>query len=259
MPSFRVRRRDAQQSAGQQRDEAYRLLRTNVEVALADLDRPTVLVTSAHTGEGKSRTTTELARSFALAGRRVIAVDFDLRNPTMHSAYGESAEPGVSDLLRERCALPDAIRYLTFPSPAGPAGLYVLTAGSSVANPSELISTQRAARLLESLSEQADIVLIDSPPVLPVADTLVLARMVGGVLLVVNSGSTTYAAATRAKDTLVRNHARLLGMVLNRFESGGGDYQIGYGGDYPVSDDRAREATTHVADDDPARGNGFTS
>jgi capsular exopolysaccharide synthesis family protein len=257
MPNFHVRRRDAQVEADQQRDEAYRLLRTNVEVALADLDRPTVLVTSANTGEGKTQTTTELARSFALAGRRVVAVDLDLRNPTMHLAFGEPEAPGVSDLLREQCVLADAIRYLTTDGPAGPSGLYVLPAGSQIANPSELISTHRTARLLDTLSKQADIILIDSPPVLPVADTLVLARMVAGVLLVVNSGSTSYAAAIRAKDSLVRNHARILGMVLNRFATRSGDFQFGYGGSYESDRETAGNGRPGLDRDESAWGNGL--
>jgi Mrp family chromosome partitioning ATPase len=173
----------------------------------------------------------------------------------MHLAFGEAADPGVSDLLRDDCQLPDAIRYLTTDGPSGTSGLYLLPAGSPATNPSELIGTQRTARLLDTLSQQADIVLIDSPPVLPVADTLVLARIVAGVLLVVNSGSTSYTAATRAKDTLVRNHARILGMVLNRFEVRSGDFQLGYSGSYESAHDRSDNA--HGLDrDESTRGNG---
>lgn len=252
MPSFRRRKRaNNVRYAARQRDEAFRLLRTNLEVSLTDLDRPTVLVSSANSSEGKTQTTTELARSFALAGRRVVAVDLDLRNPTMHTRFGEAVEPGVSDVLRERCSLPEALRFITIDGPTGTSGMYVLPAGNPVANPPELLGTQRTARLLEALSEQADIVLIDSPPVLPVADTLVLARTVAGVLLVVNSGTTSYTAATRAKDALVRSHARILGMVLNRFDVRTGDFELGYGEPYVnESWDSFR------AERDPASANG---
>src|SRR5581483_1764235 len=92
-----------------------------------------------------------------------------------------------------------------------------LAAGPRLANPTELLSTPRTAKLLESLSANADVVLIDAPPVLSVADTLVIGRLAAGAVLVVEAGRTPAPAAKRAKDALTRNQTRLLGVVLNKF------------------------------------------
>ena len=101
--------------------------------------------------------------------------------------------------------------------------------GPPVANPAELLATARTSRLVEALGSDADIVLIDAPPVLPVADSLALARLAGGVIVVVEAGRTTYPQMERAVQLLARSQARLLGMVLNRARE---DVSYGYG--YPV-------------------------
>lgn len=238
---LRAQGRGDRRQPDRERDEAYRLLRTNLEVAVAELDRPTIAITSARAGEGKTQTTAELARSLAVAGRRVIAVDLDLRDPNLHSEFGEPGSPGVADVLRDHTSLPEAMRRVTVHGPAGESTLYLLPAGSSAANPPELLGTQRTARLIEALAVQADLILIDTPPVLPVADTLIVGRMVSGVLLVVNSGTTPYSAVIRTKDMLVRNHARLLGMVLNKFDERSSDLQLGYGPPYGSRSDEVSD------------------
>jgi Mrp family chromosome partitioning ATPase len=107
-------------------------------------------------------------------------------------------------------------------------GFYVLPVGPLVSNPAEMLATSRTARLIESLGSNADIVIVDAPPVLPVADSLSLARLVGGVVVVVEAGRTTYPQMERAVQLLARNQARLLGTVLNRAREG-----VGYGYGYP--------------------------
>jgi receptor protein-tyrosine kinase len=200
--------------------EAFRVLRSNLLVAISDLDNPIVVVTSAYAREGKTSTCVNLAQSLAAAGPRVVLVDLDLRHPDSHRLVGAHNEVGVSDVLLQRRRLEECLQYLELPptDTGQPAGMYFLATGSHVANPTELLATPRTGRLLEGLAAQADIVLLDTPPVLPVADTLVIGRLAAGAVLVVEAQRTPAPAAKRAKDALTRNQTRLLGVVLNKFE-----------------------------------------
>lgn len=214
--------------------EAFRVLRSNVLVAISELSNPVVVVTSAYASEGKTSVCVNLAESLAAAGPRVAVVDLDLRNPEAHQRFAAYNEVGVSDVLLGRATLGDSLQHIELPAPDAdrPAGLSFLAAGAPVHNPTELLATPRTAQLLESLSSQADIVLLDTPPVLPVADTLVLGRLAAGAVLVVESRRTPGPAARRAKDTLTRNQTRLLGVVLNKFDADAGSYGIGDPGGY---------------------------
>ena len=220
--------------------EAFRVLRSNLTVSLADLERPVVIVTSAYAGEGKTSTAINLAKSMAAAGQRVVLVDADLRHPDAHRWLGVHNEHGLTDILLDRRAVDDALQYIDVG--AGPAqgrrALYLLAAGPSVENPGELLGTKRTAALLDALAAQADVVLIDTPPVLQVADTLVIAHMAAGALLVAETRRTPVAALQRTKDALTRNQSRLLGIVINKFQArdaGDADaifeYSYGYGDD----------------------------
>jgi capsular exopolysaccharide synthesis family protein len=224
--------------------EAFRVLRANLLVAIAELDNPIVVVTSAYAREGKTSTCVNLAQSLAAAGPRVVLVDLDLRHPDSHRLLDAHNESGVSDVLLDRAKLEDCLQYVALAGEEGgrTVGLYFLATGPQVANPTELLATPRTGRLLESLAAQADIVLLDTPPVLPVADTLVIGRLAAGAVLVVEARRTPAPAAQRAKDALTRNQTRLLGVVLNKFQpkfagygSGEGEgfgYGFGYGYGY---------------------------
>jgi polysaccharide biosynthesis transport protein len=138
----------------------------------------------------------------------------------------------VSDVLLDRRPLDECLQYVQLPvaDSSRVAGMYFLSAGPSVGNPTELLATPRTGRLLDVLSEQADIVLLDTPPVLPVADTLVIGRLAAGAVLVVEARHTPAPAARRAKDALTRNQTRLLGVVLNQFKAKyADDTSAGYG------------------------------
>jgi capsular exopolysaccharide synthesis family protein len=200
--------------------EAFRVLRANLLVAIAELDNPIVVVTSAYAREGKTSTCVNLAQSLAAAGPRVVLVDLDLRHPDSHHLLDAHNEVGVSDVLLDRAKLEDCLQYVELASEESgrTVGLYFLATGPQVANPTELLATPRTGRLLESLAAQADIVLLDTPPVLPVADTLVIGRLAAGAVLVVEARRTPVPSAQRAKDMLTRNQTRLLGVVLNKFQ-----------------------------------------
>jgi protein-tyrosine kinase len=208
-----------------------RVLRSNLSIGLGDLERPTVIITSATEGEGKTSTCAALARSFALAGAKTVVVDLDLRHPDVHRWFGADNDIGVTDVLLERKRLDECLQLIEVGKGPrrGPRSLYLLGTGSPVANPTELLGTGRTGQLLDTLSRQADVVLIDTPPVLPVADTLVIGRMCAGALLVVEARRTPITSVQRAKDALIRNQTRLLGAVINKLPPSEAEMGYGYG------------------------------
>lgn len=219
----RFRRRTPARLASVQ--EAYRTLRSSVVLATEDLPERCIVVTSSNPQEGKTVTSVHLAKGLANAGERVVLIDFDLRRPTTHEWLDIPNGPGAMELLAGLVTVPDVA---TFVPVAGDRGMYVITAGNEGGDPAGLATSPRLTPLLTQLSQQADYVIVDSAPVLPVADTLSIARHASGVLLVVEAGRTDIRAAQRARDLLIRNQARLLGLVVNRV-SGPSAYGYGYG------------------------------
>jgi capsular exopolysaccharide synthesis family protein len=219
-----LRRRPAGRSSHaseQELDEAYRIIAANLQIATQEIDRPVVVFTSARKGEGKTSTIAKLAPLMARSGQRVIVADVDLRHPGLHQAFGLPNERGFADVLRGDARLEDCLQHLAIPSETGTDKiLYALTAGTPGSNSGELLAGPRAARVLDVLAEQADIVLVDAPPVLPVADSLMLARSASGVVLVVEARRTPIPVVCQAKDALIRNQARILGVVISKVQPG---------------------------------------
>ena len=131
-----------------ERDEVYRVVRSNLLVALADLDRSTVVVTSALPGEGKTATCANLAVALAESGRRVVVADLDLRHPNLHKWFDAPNVTGVSDVLLNRAALEDVLQFV--PVGESGAGVYLLPTGPAVPNPSELLGSGRTAKVIDS-------------------------------------------------------------------------------------------------------------
>jgi capsular exopolysaccharide synthesis family protein len=199
-------------------NESFRVLCSNVTAVLAELEQPTVVITSSKPEEGKTVTAAKLAAVFAARGQRVVIVDLDLRNPGVHLALGITNQVGVTDVLRGHRKLGDCLQYVRLPQSEGfdERGLFVVTGGPFVPEPNELLNLPRAERMLASLANQADVVLIDSPPVLAVADTLTIAGMAGAAVVVVDTRRTNADSLQRTKDLLDRNGTRIIGMVLNQ-------------------------------------------
>jgi capsular exopolysaccharide synthesis family protein len=191
--------------------EQYRQLRTRLSHAEGASNLRTVLITSPQKGEGKSVTSANLALTMAQElQRRVIIVEADLRKPSLQQLFGLPAGPGLSEYLAGSADLKEVMRFLP------DHNLTVIHAGSSPMNPAELLGSTAMRRLLDQLRTRFDRVILDTPPVLPLADVAVLAPLVDGTLLVVRAGVTPKPAienALRAFDS-----SRLLGVVLN--ESG---------------------------------------
>lgn len=205
--------------------EAYRVLRTNLQFAAVDKPLRRIVVTSPGPGDGKTTTAANLAAVFAQGGRRVILLDADLRRPQQHRLFQCTSSYGLSTALVDSGT--PVVNYLqTTQVP----GLRLLSSGPIPPNPSELLASQRMSHLMEALSQEADLIILDSPPVLGVADAAILASAADGVLLVAAAGRTRREAAQRAKENLERGGANLLGMVLNRMtrQSAGYDYYYYY-------------------------------
>ena len=200
-----------------QRAEAIRLIRTNVQFAgIGDALR-TLVVTSPSAGEGKTSVATDLAVAYAQAGQRVFLVDADLRKPRVGASFEMSDEPGLTGVLLGDVPLSQALR------PWKDGQLQVLTSGARPARPSELLASSKMAELLQALREQADLVIIDSAPVMPVADTIGLVAHADAVLVVVRVGSTARSALTSTIARLQSVDARVVGVVANGGRTDGGD------------------------------------
>lgn len=195
--------------------EAYRLLRTALDFASAGQPLRTIAITSPGRGEGKSTVVANLANVLAQTGAHVIAVDADLRQPGLHRQFGIANERGLTNLLEDAVgAGPSPQEYIRELQRGD--NLRVLTAGPSSAASTELLRSFRFNQILEQLHSECDVILLDCPPALAVADTLVIAKLADATLLVMAAMATRSAAARRASAALMRSGIRLLGVVLNR-------------------------------------------
>jgi polysaccharide biosynthesis transport protein len=202
--------------------EAYRSLRTAIHFIGLDQPLQTVLVTSPSAAEGKTTTLANLGAALAQAGQRVVLSCCDLRRPRIHQFFGLDNTVGLTSVLLGELPISAALQ----PVP-GVENLWVLASGPLPPNPSELLSSGRTAEVIASLQGHADVVLIDSPPVLPVTDAVVLSTRVDAVLLVATVGATTGKALRRALEMLNQVGAPVIGTVLNG-ATGEGSYGYGY-------------------------------
>jgi polysaccharide biosynthesis transport protein len=195
--------------------EAYRMLRTSVLSAASTKGAKSLLVTSPHSGEGKSATVANLGVVVARAGMTVTIVSADLRKPRVHEFFGVPASPGLVDVLQGRASLAAALKGLTMPMMPSGVSIRFLPSGAVPDNPAELLGSAAMGELLADLERASDLVLIDAPPILPVTDALVLAPRTGGVLVVIGSRSATVATVSSARQQLDKVGARVLGATLS--------------------------------------------
>ncbi|HEX7277948.1 MAG TPA: polysaccharide biosynthesis tyrosine autokinase [Acidimicrobiales bacterium] len=216
--------------------EAYRTLRTAIQFVALDKPMGVVQVTSSNASEGKTTTLVNLGVALAKAGQRVILVCCDLRRPRLHQFLGLNNDVGFTSLL-----LGNAPLSRTLQAVPGVPRLRLLASGPLPPNPSELLSSGRTKEVFAALKGEADIVLIDSPPVLPVTDALVLFRQVDATLMVFSAGQTTQKHAATALAMAKQVNAPLVGVILNGVTSPGGynsQYMYGY---TSAADDEARD------------------
>jgi polysaccharide biosynthesis transport protein len=218
--------------------EAYRTLRTALQFRAIEEPIRALQVTGASTAEGKTTTLANLAVTLAQTGQRVIVVDCDLRRPRVHEFFGLDNAVGFTTMLLGEHSLSEAIQAVPNQS-----NLAVLASGSAVPDPSELLALERSSELIDGLRDHCDLVLIDTPPIIPVSDPLIVSKNVDATLVVARAGLTTKRSMRRAVEMLRQVNAPLIGTILNKLGSKGSyGYDYGYGyshGRYPTYRSRA--------------------
>jgi polysaccharide biosynthesis transport protein len=192
--------------------EAFRAVRTNVLFSTAHEGGRSIAVTSTGPGEGKTLVSSNLAIALAQAGERVLLVDGDMRKPRVHTMLGLTQEPGLSNLLVGTVKPSAAIRKTGVPN------LWAIPAGVNPPNPTELLGAKRFKEFLSTMSEFFDWVILDTPPVMAVTDSCVVAHATHGVLFVVGAEMTSRHAAARAIEQIQTAKGRFIGGVLNRVD-----------------------------------------
>lgn len=205
--------------------ENYRTLRTNIQFSSIDKKVKVIVVTSTGPSEGKSTVASNLAVVTAQEGKKTLLIDCDLRKPVQHKRFGLSNVTGLSDLLAGETTFVEVVQK------SGINNLLVLTAGTKPPNPSELISSSKMKQFINTLRESLDFIIIDTPPILLVTDSQLLASFTDGYILTVASGETDRNAAAKSKELLNNVNAKILGVVLNKLNLNDKGY-YGYYGKY---------------------------
>lgn len=223
--------------------EAYRALRTSLQFIGIDRKMRVIQITSPIMAEGKSTTIANLAITLAQAGQRVIVVCADLRRPRLHHFFGLDNAVGLSSVILGEISLAAALQPIT-----RQPGLYLLASGPLPPQPAELLGSRRGQEVFAELPNHADVVLIDSPPVLPVTDAAVISGNVDATLLVASAGKTTRAQLSRAFEVLTQVGAPVVGAILNGASHlhGYSDKYAGYAYTYTEKKSQRRPGGRHV-------------
>lgn len=210
--------------------EQFRTLRTNIEFAGAALDKlQVVMFTSAEISDGKTTVSSNVAVTWAQAGKSVLYVDADLRRPTAHSTFDLLNTRGLTTILASNAQPKDTVQK-TFVD-----NLEVLTSGPVPPNPAELLSSTRMATLVEWMRNNYDVIVVDVPPVMAVTDAQVLMPLVDGTVLVTTFGKTLKVTLQRTVETLKLGDNKILGIV-QRVRESKRDVGYGYGYGYGYGD-----------------------
>ncbi|MFF2286136.1 CpsD/CapB family tyrosine-protein kinase [Peribacillus butanolivorans] len=198
--------------------EQYRIIRTNIQFSSVDKEIKTIVVTSAEPNDGKSTTAANLAIVLAQEEKKVLLVDTDLRKPSIHYAFNLSNIHGLTSVLTKKMDLRKTILNSNVPN------LDILTSGPIPPNPSELLNSKAMETAINELKDIYDFIIFDTPPVLLVTDSQIVANKCDGVIMVVASGKTNKQSAVKAKELLEKANTALLGVVLNGMESNTNNY-----------------------------------
>ena len=221
------------------RAEAFRTLRTNLQFVDAANHPGSIVFTSSVPTEGKTTTTANLAITMAAAGARICVVEGDLRRPRLLEYMGMDGSVGLTNVLIGQAELGDVLQQFADSS------LYVLGAGAIPPNPSELLGSASMFATLKELESRFDVVIIDTPPLLPVTDAAVLSTIAGGTVVIVGAGRVNRDHLSRSLQSLETVQARVLGLVLNMIPTQGPDgyyyYRQGYAPESPRERAKERE------------------
>ena len=211
--------------------EAYRGIRTSIEFSNLDKNLQVITVTSSMQNEGKSTVLANLAVSFANLDKKVLIMEGDLRNPSVHRMFNISNIKGLTDILLQNKVFADCVHCTDVKN------LHVLTCGAIPPNPSEMLSSKKIRDFIESLREYYDYIFIDAPPIGIVTDAGIISTFTDGCIFVVGAGDADIEMAKVSKERLEKVGANILGVVLNKFESSGAS---GYYNYYYEEDTKSR-------------------
>lgn len=234
--------------------EAYRTIRNGLMYASLDKPLRLIAVSSAVPSEGKSTFSVNLGISFAREGKRVLMVDCDLRRPAQHRNFPlVSNHKGLTDVLTGKCSFEDAVQETTVP------GLWTLTSGPTPADPARLVESLRLRQLLLDFRKQYDVVIVDTPPCLVVNDSIVIARAVDGIILVVESGTTSRKLVSEMKNRFEVAALEPIGVVLNKLDFVSSGYGYYYKAYRRYGTDTPAETTAQPPEGGQGGGSGSTS
>ena len=202
--------------------EAFRYLRTYLETISSETGASAYLITSSSPREGKTDVAVNLSISLAEAGRNVIIVDADMRRPRLHKTFGLIPAPGLNELLQGKNTLSEVIRVTEIPR------LSVIPCGKVPPRPAELLQAGTFPAVIAELKKKFDYLIVDSPPVHPVTDAVIIAELVDAVIQVVQAGKPPRELTLEAKNRLARCRARLVGVVTAQIRSSPRHYYDNY-------------------------------
>ena len=191
--------------------ESYRSLRTNIQYSSIDKHVKTLVVTSSNAGEGKSTVAGNLAYTFFQSGKRVLIIDCDLRKPSLHRKFNVSNEVGLTDVLVGTSELNKVMKKID-------DNLYLLTTGTLPPNPAEIIGSNTMENFLDECKINFDYIILDTPPILPVTDSKLLAIKADATVLVVRSEISKSKHVSQAFKELEKVNANVIGTILNDVE-----------------------------------------
>ena len=191
--------------------ESYRSLRTNIQYSSIDKQVKTLVVTSSNAGEGKSTVAGNLAYTFFQNGKRVLIIDCDLRKPSLHRKFNVSNEEGLTDVLVGTSKLNNVMKKID-------DNLYLLTTGTLPPNPAEIMGSNTMENFLEQCKINFDYIILDTPPILPVTDSKLLAIKADATVVVVRSEISKSKHVSQAFKELEKVNANIIGTILNDVE-----------------------------------------
>lgn len=190
--------------------EQYRTLRANIQFSSVDNVLKTFVVTSAESGAGKSTIASNLALSFVSQGMKVLLIDADMRKPVIHNLFKLTNRDGLTTLLSTKGLDENRVIHKI-----GSSNLSVLTCGPVPPNPSELMASKRMLQLMDDLKKRFDLIIVDVPPIIAVADAQIMANMADGTIFVIRKGISTKESVMKAKELLEMSKATIIGSVFN--------------------------------------------
>lgn len=209
--------------------EAFRTLKINLDFFNVDNNLKTLAITSSSPGEGKSTAIANLAIAFAQSGKRVILIDCDLRRPSVHKKFKISNTHGITDMIVDTDLKHDYIHTSKIDN------LFILPCGTKPPNPAELLGSEKMDMLLEKLKGMCDIVLLDIPPILSVADSRIICGKVDGVILLCAYGQSEKDLILKSKQELDKVNAKLIGTILAKVPESQSHYSYYYDDNYNAS------------------------